>query len=80
MTRGRLTIVVFGASLLEVDTSSPGVMRVRCPGCGAKQIFVTTGAKGTVLAPPFHLSDDCSVWQRIRSAAQQILDSKEKPE
>ena len=60
-----LTILIFpGASLMEFHWLSIGLVVVRCPGCGASQMFSTMTAPMDFM----HEDDDCPILRRIQAA------------
>ena len=62
-----LNVVVFpGASLMEIQPVSKGLTRVRCPGCGASQLY-TPGPPGVANVAFVHEDDQCPVFLRIKS-------------
>ena len=59
------TVLLFpGLSIMECTWLSAGLMVVRCPGCGASQMFSTT----TPPAMFVHEDDDCPILARIEAA------------
>jgi len=58
-------VLLPGASLMEM-TPVAGGLNVRCPGCGAEQLFAD-GAVGTTSAAFVH-ADRCPVHRRIEQA------------
>jgi hypothetical protein len=47
---------------------SAGLLVVRCPGCGASQMFSTATPPATFV----HEDDDCPIFQRIEAALARL--------
>ncbi|HYT73515.1 MAG TPA: hypothetical protein VEL79_02095 [Vicinamibacterales bacterium] len=60
-----VTVIVFpGLSIMQRRWLSAGLLIVRCPGCGASQLFSTA----TAPAPFVHEDEDCPILLRIEAA------------
>jgi hypothetical protein len=60
-----LTVWLFpGASIMKFTWLSDGLAIVRCPGCGASQLFSTAAPPATFV----HEDDECPILRRIEAA------------
>lgn len=64
----RPVVLVFpGLSLMDIEVVAGGQVIVRCPGCGASQLFALQADEEPL--PPFqHQSTGCRIRQRIEAA------------
>lgn len=64
-----LTVLVFpGLSIMQRRWLSAGLLVVRCPGCGASQIFSTANVPATFV----HDDDECPILRRIEAALTRL--------
>lgn len=64
-TRRDPTVLMFpGLSIMEQRWLSPGLLLVRCPGCGASLVY-STADPATMFV---HEDEDCPILRRIEAA------------
>ena len=66
----RPVVIAFpGASVMDITFVTARQFIVRCPGCGASQLF-SLPPNGSTLPPFLHKSTACPIRQRIEAAQQ----------
>ncbi len=68
-----LTVLIFpGASLMDTRALAAGLVVIRCPACGASEVFAGD-ATGVIMPVTFvHEDDDCPIFLRIEAALAKL--------
>ncbi len=68
-----LTIVLVpGASLMDIRQLAVGMVRVRCPGCGATMVMTARSAGAASQLTFVHEDAECPVLVRIEAALARL--------
>jgi hypothetical protein len=72
------TLLVFpGSSLMDLTLLAPGVILIRCPGCGAVKVLAVHACRDAGLF--YHEDDSCPVLLRVEAALDQIFVAQAAP-
>lgn len=65
---GPMILILPGLSLMDVQPLTVGVVVVRCPGCGAAQVFAAAPTGEMTEAAFVHQNEQCPIRLRIEAA------------
>jgi hypothetical protein len=72
--KGPVIWLIPGASIMKITWLSAGSAILRCPACGASQVFSTASPPPTFV----HEDDDCPILRRIEAALARYRATVEK--
>ena len=61
-----------GGSLMDIELIAADLIAVRCPACGAKQLFPVQRNGTTWLTGFLHETEQCPILKRIEVAVQRL--------